>query len=41
MQPGEVYYGEETITGNAGRHTVTIDVENTSDRESRRPSAAI
>jgi urease beta subunit len=33
MRPGEVYHGEGTITGNAGRHTVTIAVENTSDRD--------
>jgi urease beta subunit len=33
MPPGEVIYREEIITGNAGRNTVTITVENTSDRE--------
>jgi urease beta subunit len=33
MRPGEVSYGEGVITGNAGRRTVTITVENTSDRE--------
>jgi urease beta subunit len=33
MPPGEVIYREGTITGNAGRNTVTITVENTSDRE--------
>ena len=33
MPPGEVIYREGTITGNAGRKTVTITVENTSDRE--------
>jgi urease beta subunit len=33
MQPGEVSYREGTITGNVGRRTVTIVVENTSDRD--------
>jgi urease beta subunit len=33
MQPGEVSYRDGTITGNAGRRTVTITVENTSDRD--------
>jgi urease beta subunit len=33
MRPGEVDYGEGTITGNAGRRTVTLTVENTSDRD--------
>ena len=33
MRPGEVYYGEGTITGNAGRRAVTLTVENTSDRD--------
>jgi urease beta subunit len=33
MPPGEVHYREGTITGNAGRRTVTIIVENTSDRD--------
>jgi urease beta subunit len=33
MRPGEVSYGEGVITGNPGRRTVTITVENTSDRE--------
>jgi urease beta subunit len=33
MPPGEVRYREGTITGNAGRRTVTIIVENTSDRD--------
>jgi urease beta subunit len=33
MRPGEVYYGEGTITGNADRRTVTLTVENMSDRD--------
>jgi urease beta subunit len=33
MQPGEVRYREGIITGNVGRRTLTITVENTSDRE--------
>jgi urease beta subunit len=33
MRPGEVSYGEGVITGNAGRRTGTITVENTSDRD--------
>jgi urease beta subunit len=33
MSPGEVRYREGSITGNAGRRTVTIMVENTSDRD--------
>lgn len=33
MQPGEVMYGEGTITGNADRRTVMIVVESTSDRD--------
>ncbi len=33
MSPGEISYGEGIITGNAGRRTVTIRVENTSDRD--------
>jgi urease beta subunit len=33
MPPGEVIYREGTITGNAGRRTLTLTVENTSDRE--------
>jgi urease beta subunit len=33
MQPGEVYYGEGAITGNVGRRTVTLSVDNTSDRD--------
>ena len=33
MPPGEVLYGAGTIAGNAGRRTVTVLVENTSDRE--------
>ena len=33
MPPGEVRYREGTITGNAGRRTVKIIVENTSDRD--------
>ena len=33
MIPGEVSYRPGTIVGNAGRPTVTITVENTSDRE--------
>jgi urease beta subunit len=33
MRPGEVSYREGAISGNAGRRTVTITLENTSDRE--------
>jgi urease beta subunit len=33
MPPGEILYREGTITGNAGRRTLTIMVENTSDRD--------
>src|SRR5918912_2750607 len=33
MPPGEVRYRQGTITGNAGRRTATIIVENTSDRD--------
>jgi urease beta subunit len=33
MIPGEVSYQPGTIVGNAGRRTVTITVESTSDRE--------
>jgi urease beta subunit len=33
MRPGEVSYRDGTITGNASRRTVTITVENTSDRD--------
>jgi urease beta subunit len=33
MIPGEVSYQPGTIIGNAGRRTVTITVESTSDRE--------
>jgi urease beta subunit len=33
MRPGEVSYQPGTIIGNAGRRTVTITVENLSDRE--------
>jgi urease beta subunit len=33
MIPGEVSYQPGTIIGNAGRRTVTITVENLSDRE--------
>jgi urease beta subunit len=33
MQPGEVSYRDGTITGNAGRRTVTITVENMADRD--------
>jgi urease beta subunit len=33
MRPGEVSYREGIITGNAGLRTVTIVVENTSDRD--------
>jgi urease beta subunit len=33
MRPGEVSYRDGTITGNAGRRTVTITVENLSDRD--------
>jgi urease beta subunit len=33
MRPGEVSYRDATITGNAGRRTVTITVENLSDRD--------
>jgi urease beta subunit len=33
MTPGEVSYQPGTIIGNAGRRTVTITVESTSDRE--------
>jgi urease beta subunit len=33
MRPGEVSYRQGTITGNAGRRTATIMVENTSDRD--------
>ncbi|HSF33199.1 MAG TPA: urease subunit beta [Candidatus Tectomicrobia bacterium] len=33
MSPGEISYGEGSITGNAGRRTVIITVENTSDRD--------
>jgi urease beta subunit len=33
MIPGEVSYQPGTIIGNAGRRTVTITVENTSDRD--------
>jgi urease beta subunit len=33
MRPGEVSYREGTIAGNVGRRTVTIVVENTSDRD--------
>jgi urease beta subunit len=33
MQPGEVSYRDGTVTGNAGRRTVTMTVENTSDRD--------
>jgi urease beta subunit len=33
MIPGEVSYQSGIIIGNAGRRTVTISVENTSDRE--------
>jgi urease beta subunit len=33
VRPGEVSYREGTITGNAGRRTATIVVENTSDRD--------
>jgi urease subunit beta len=33
MRPGEVSYRDGIITGNAGRRTVTVTVENTSDRD--------
>ena len=33
MEPGEVSYREGTLIANAGRQTVTIVVENTSDRD--------
>jgi urease beta subunit len=33
MIPGEVTYQPGLIIGNAGRHTVTITVDNTSDRD--------
>jgi urease beta subunit len=33
MIPGEVSYQPGTISGNAGRRSLTITVENTSDRE--------
>ena len=33
MQPGEVSYRDGTITGNAGRRTITMTVENMSDRD--------
>jgi urease beta subunit len=33
MRPGDVSYRDGNITGNAGRRTVTITVENLSDRE--------
>jgi urease beta subunit len=33
MIPGEVSYQPGTIIGNAGRRTLTITVENTSDRD--------
>jgi urease beta subunit len=33
MIPGEMSYQPGTIIGNAGRHTVTITVENLSDRD--------
>jgi urease beta subunit len=33
MPPGEVIYGAGTIVGNAGRRTVMLLVENTSDRD--------
>jgi len=33
MPPGEVIYRDGTIAGNAGRRTVTMMVENTSDRD--------
>jgi urease beta subunit len=33
MRPGEVSYRDGTIIGNAGRRTVTITVENLSDRD--------
>jgi urease beta subunit len=33
MIPGEIRYQPGTITGNAGRRTLAIAVENTSDRE--------
>jgi urease beta subunit len=33
IRPGEVSYREGTIAGNAGRRTVTIVVESTSDRD--------
>jgi urease beta subunit len=33
MRPGEAAYGAGTITGNTGRRTVTLAVENTSDRD--------
>jgi urease subunit gamma/beta len=32
-RPGEIIYREGRITGNAGRRTVILVVENTSDRE--------
>jgi urease subunit beta len=33
MRPGEVYYGDGTITGNVGRCTVTLIIESLSDRD--------
>jgi urease beta subunit len=33
MTPGEIRYRSGTVTGNAGRQTRSITVENTSDRE--------
>jgi urease beta subunit len=33
VSPGEISYREGTITGNAGRRTVMLTVENTSDRD--------
>jgi urease beta subunit len=33
MIPGEISYQPGTIIGNAGRRTVTVTVENTSDRD--------
>jgi urease beta subunit len=33
MPPGEILYREGTITGNAGCRTITMTVENTSDRD--------
>jgi urease beta subunit len=33
MRPGEVYYGEGNIIGNASRRTLTLIVESLSDRD--------